>query len=157
RCLSFDDGKFCGRDCSAGNAHGIAAGECAEGFSCETFPELDGAQQCVPSSGSCSCLEGDRGALRTCQVHDDDGTCFGTQSCVPETGWSVCSASAPEPETCNGQDDDCDGQIDEGVSEPEEACANTVGDDTCSAPWLCNGAAGWVCNAATPSAEVCNG
>ena len=157
RCLDLDGGKFCGRDCSAGNKHGIAANTCDAGYECKTFAGLGGARQCVPTSGSCSCLPEDRGDARTCQNHNGVGTCFGTQACAPDTGWGGCTAATPSAETCNGRDDDCNGRVDEQVSEPAQACARTVGADTCSAPWLCSGEGGWVCNAATPSAEACNG
>ncbi|MBU52524.1 MAG: hypothetical protein CL920_27835 [Deltaproteobacteria bacterium] len=40
----------------------------------------------------------------------------GYQSCQSNGTWGVCQRSQqPQAETCNGQDDDCDGQIDEGV------------------------------------------
>ncbi len=56
----------------------------------------------------------------------------------------------PQPETCNGLDDDCDGVIDDGVTEPcSTACGSGV--RTCVA-----GSFG-ACSAPTPTAETCNG
>ena len=40
--------------------------------------------------------------------------------------WSACSAQQPLPEQCNGEDDDCDGQIDEGL---ECACPVEMADN----------------------------
>jgi hypothetical protein len=59
----------------------------------------------------------------------------GTQSCSDtELGtWGVCEGwTAPEPETCNELDDDCDGSVDEGcVCEPgtTRACSAQPPDD----------------------------
>ena len=63
----------------------------------------------------------------------------------------------PAGESCNGQDDNCDGQIDEGLLPPSPSCAVTNAAGTCQAAWLCLGAAGWVCPAQTPAPELCNG
>jgi hypothetical protein len=44
------------------------------------------------------------------------GACVGTWGCAATdggVGWT-CNAQAPEPETCNGRDDDCDGVVDNG-------------------------------------------
>ena len=154
KCLDLDGGKFCGRDCSASNVHGNPAGQCDAGFSCETVGQ---SQQCVPVTGSCSCNGNNSGDQRTCKITNTAGTCYGAETCDSEDGWGGCTAKTPVAEVCNGLDDDCDGRVDEDVSEPAQACANTVGADTCSAPWICAGTDGWVCNAGIPKAELCNG
>ena len=113
KCLSLDAGKYCGRDCGAGNVHGTAAGVCDPGFSCDDVGS--GVMQCVPDSGSCTCLAGDDGAVRTCKQQNDHGRCFGTEICVPGDGWGGCTALVPASESCNGVDDDCNGQVDEAL------------------------------------------
>ena len=32
---------------------------------------------------------------------------------MPGMGWTGCSAAEPQPETCDGADTDCDGEVDE--------------------------------------------
>ncbi len=77
--------------------------------------------------------------------------------------WSACGGDAgptcqPSAETCNGRDDDCDGQTDEGF---DVGAACTVGLGACAASGqkVCAaGGAATECNAVpgTPSAETCN-
>jgi len=155
RCLELDGGRFCGRDCGEDNFYGDEPGECPEGFTCAA---LGGeTAQCIPRSGSCTCLLDDQGATRTCVNTGAAGTCFGTETCDPEAGWVGCTAQVPAPEVCNGLDDNCNGQIDEGLTPPVEPCEVTVeGVGTCEAAWQCAGAAGWQCPAATPAPETCN-
>jgi hypothetical protein len=49
----------------------------------------------------------------------DGGFCAGTRSCVSTNTWGHCAgAHAPSAELCNDLDDDCDGVIDNGVTQP---------------------------------------
>ncbi|RLB55392.1 MAG: hypothetical protein DRJ42_06330 [Deltaproteobacteria bacterium] len=56
----------------------------------------------------------------------------------------------PQPETCNGADDDCDLAIDEGLT---RACTTACGSGT----ETCTAGAYGTCSAPTPTAESCNG
>ncbi len=56
----------------------------------------------------------------------------------------------PRPETCNGRDDDCDGAIDEGLT---QACSTACGAGT----RVCTAGTWGACSARTPSSETCNG
>ncbi len=49
----------------------------------------------------------------SCENTNAYGTCVGVSTCMGENGW-VCDASTPQPEVCNGEDDNCDGYIDMG-------------------------------------------
>ena len=75
-----------------------------------------------------------------------------------------------EEEVCNGVDDDCDGDIDEGFTEIEELCNNV--DDNCNGvvdegEWVCDEGCGpgpnlcvageFICMAPLPEEEVCDG
>ncbi len=68
----------------------------------------------------CSCLDG---ATEACGTSDgaggvlEEGECAaGLRLCVAGT-WGGCVGSiAPQPESCNGRDDDCDATADEGVT-----------------------------------------
>jgi MYXO-CTERM domain-containing protein len=83
----------------------------------------------------------------------------GILACKPDKSGTFCDAPTvtPQPEVCNGIDDNCNGQIDEGtLPGVGEKCGNGLG--TCqSGTFVCqNGQL--VCNATgMPMAEVCNG
>ncbi len=46
-----------------------------------------------------------------CETTNEFGTCTGTQTCA--AGVATCSGGTPKAETCNGADDNCNGQTDE--------------------------------------------
>ncbi|MBX3247072.1 MAG: VCBS repeat domain-containing M23 family metallopeptidase [Myxococcales bacterium] len=61
-----------------------------------------------------------------------------------------CSACTPQPETCNGRDDDCDGRVDENLT---RSCMTACGSGSQS----CSAGSWGSCSAPTPQPEVCNG
>src|SRR6185436_14308680 len=90
----------------------------------------------------------------TCGV----GACASTGYLTCEAGSYVndtCVAGTPSAETCNNIDDNCDGTVDDGLTQPTTcgvgACAST-GYLTCEAGSYVND----TCIAVTPSAETCN-
>jgi hypothetical protein len=147
RCVSFGDaGSFCGLACDSGSA-------CPSGTTCT---EVEGGKsQCLPDAGGeCTCNPVARAlALRTdCAVSNELGTCRGVRSCGPE-GLSACGAPTPIAELCNAADDDCDGQVDEGLS--GEPCENTNAFGSCAGFNGC--VEGEVmCLGQVPVAEICN-
>ncbi|MEC9073458.1 MAG: MopE-related protein, partial [Myxococcota bacterium] len=143
------EGSFCGGACDDD-------APCPAGYLCEQVSVQGGgvSDQCVPESGECAC-SGVAISLSMgteCSVSNDLGTCSGVRSCGP-SGLSPCDALIPGDELCDGVDDDCDGQIDEGfeaVTCGLGACEHTV--DSCfeGTAQACDpleGAAEEICNA----------
>jgi len=110
-CVVLTDGSFCGRACAD-------ATWCPDGFDCVNT-DAD-TRQCLPEGGLCSgCLD-----------PDGDGYGLGTM-CLGLDCDEVSGANhADAEEVCDGVDNDCDGEVDEGVSNacggcgevPEEVC-----------------------------------
>ncbi len=92
----------------------------------------------------------------SCQVENEHGTCTGVWVCDLETKTAVCDAAAPQAEICDGLDNNCDGQTDEGLV--GEACEVENDFGTCVGTWACDlETKEAVCDAATPEAEICDG
>lgn len=113
-CLDLGpEGSFCGAVCPGEEG-------CPLGFSCIDALTVEGGavKQCVPDAGICSCSETavDLGLQAGCHVENEWGLCTGVRSCDDE-GLSPCSAATPSQEVCNGIDDDCNGEVDEGAAD----------------------------------------
>jgi hypothetical protein len=131
---------------------------CKEGYTCEARANTAGESLdvCAPDTDTCSCTPELSGSQRGCSAENDLGACFGIQVCEGLEGWGLCSASAPSAEDCDGLDNDCDGLVDEELSEGE-ACVNEVdGLGSCPGVRLCLGGAGWTCEGKVPTEESCD-
>lgn len=89
---------------------------CSDGIDNNCDGDLDCLDDGCASSDECegACIPG-----RTESCGSDEGVCTtGTHTCGMDGRWSECEypedAALPEPEVCNGWDDDCDGAADEG-------------------------------------------
>ena len=109
-CIDYGpDGNFCGGPCGENES-------CPWGFSCLATVTVDGidTSQCVADAGECPCT-GNSVALSLwtpCEAENEFGLCTGKRVCAEE-GLLECDAGVPAAETCNGLDDDCDGEVDE--------------------------------------------
>ncbi len=124
-------GHFCGISCS------IDA-DCPADYSCSAVTTVSGGnlKQCVrkpdgtPSPyGVCPCTQGaiDKKLSTSCYVEVKDaggqvvGQCQGKRVCSA-AGLGNCAAPSAQPEVCNGLDDNCNGQTDEGSCDDQIAC-----------------------------------
>jgi MYXO-CTERM domain-containing protein len=109
------------------------------------------------------------GAAHPCPGYNLGLCTPGTRTCTSAGVWSACAgAVGPSAETCNGQDDNCDGVVDEGTNSCGGVCTLPVYLYTpCDGPdadlceegvWLCTGRNSMACVETTPvNVEVCNG
>ncbi|PIE17245.1 MAG: hypothetical protein CSA66_06335 [Proteobacteria bacterium] len=142
-CVSYGAaGSFCGLACDD-------QGGCPTGYSCSD----DG--QCLATAGECQCnrLGVVLGLGTECAVTNDHGSCPGARECTVG-GLTRCVGPEPEPETCNGEDDDCDGETDEGTDGQQCTLENQFG--TCVGAVACTDGEP-LCVGRAPAAEVCNG
>ena len=113
-CSSKNPGQVKGCEAvnDAGTCYGEAVCDPALGWiGCDA--PAPAAEACNGQDDDCDGTTDEDLAPTGCVVVGAAGTCTGQRTCQGPLGW-VCSAKAPEEETCNGQDDDCDGMVDEG-------------------------------------------
>jgi len=134
---------------------------CEDGLDNDCDNAIDEAciEACIPSEEVCDGLDNDcdgmidEDVVRNCG--SDVGICsFGEQACSRGV-WGACVGGvAPAGEICNNVDDNCDGMIDEEVS---QACGSDVGE--CSkGVQACSDSVWSVCaGAIRPIEEVCDG
>ncbi len=101
-CVDIGAETICTRSCGPGSPFGA----CPSGYICQGL-------QCIPQSGTCACNAAQVGMTRSCQVQ----TCEGFQQCQGSGGgfaWSACDVDSFNPEICDGVDNNCNGDADEG-------------------------------------------
>ncbi|GEM_PF-6383666 len=142
-------------------AAGCEMGACPEGMECKQVPLNGGGsgRYCIPSFGGCQCTTyAVEAALRgTCPLTNQFGTCLGEKRCEMQEGlavWLECFGIEAKPEECNGDDDDCNGLVDDGWVGPACEVSNEFG--ACSGVQRCASGAP-ECDAKIAEAEVCDG
>ena len=83
---------------------------------------------CDAQDNDCDGLIDEELPLDPCAETNDHGTCTGVKVC--EAGVSACTAATPANELCDGGDNDCDDQTDEGFPDSDaDGVADCVSDD----------------------------
>ncbi|MBK7579760.1 MAG: hypothetical protein IPI67_06070 [Myxococcales bacterium] len=172
---SCQDGKT--QTCYSGPSATEGVGLCKSGLQTCTGGKWGTCQgEVVPTTEICD------GKDNNCNNQDDENNPGGGATC--STGLSgVCSLGAqtckngklecvavtqPGSETCDGQDNDCDGKIDNGgnlcggactlSNTPNTACDGPDTDLCAEGQWTCNGLNAVTCSDTTGnSVEICNG
>ncbi len=129
---------------------GCAVSFCPKGYTCG---QSDGQAVCIPNSGQCACTILGEGAMGACDQVNESGACQGTFAC--EDGLITdCDAKTPAPESCNYEDDDCNGKVDDDVVSVPCVLENSYG--SCAGRTLCV-AGETFCQGDAPVQEMCNG
>ncbi len=104
-CVQSGGERYCVSLCPSGG--------CPASHSCSKLPAPDGSGDvsvCTPKSGSCSCTAASTGLVRACKLSAGPKTCYGIDTCQA-AGWGGC---AMPKEVCDGEDNNCNGVVDEG-------------------------------------------
>jgi hypothetical protein len=117
RCLNSEGERRCGVACGP-------AAPCPAPFACDPV-----RGQCVPESELCACHDVEEVVEVACLAPGSapDRLCAGLATCGPG-GLSQCQVASTE--TCDGEDDDCDGRVDEDFV---DALGRYVGELHCGA------------------------
>ena len=115
--------------------------------------DADTSCDCVPGTEQ-HCYSGAPGT-------EGIGACrSGTQFCDVTGHFAVCVGDrGPEPELCDGQDNDCNGTVDDGVSGAGQPCEQGLGVCATVGEIVCDSVSGSLsCSAHVPAggAELCN-
>lgn len=132
------------------------------GVFCLAMGLVLGAVACAPAGGT-ACSPGDTVACYPADAGLGVGRCkAGLATCSTMGRLGTCvGAEVPEIETCNGEDDDCDGLVDEGVTNACGGCSALTnqpdaGCEPCGT-WVCAGREAVRCNSrAANNCGVCD-
>ncbi|MBD3311232.1 MAG: hypothetical protein GF349_01890 [Candidatus Magasanikbacteria bacterium] len=164
-CNSLDD------DCDGETDEDIPDSEtgCGEGecfstglLSCQNGEMVDSCQPGTPTNEECNGLDDDCDGETDEDLAEPETTCgqgecasVGNIVCIAGEEVNTCEAGTPSDEECNGLDDDCDGDIDEGLDDYTIECG--VGECEATAVVSCvNGQPEGTCTPGRPSSEECN-
>jgi len=148
-----DRGRFCSYPCLNEQTN-----ECPPGYNCKALELPGGALvgQCRPKIDQCVCNEVGRksGWAVACGYDNEFGKCSGETKC-PASGPAECTVLPPVAETCNVEDDDCDGDTDEGIA--GVACGGTDMGECAKGQIVCTGGAESCQGEIVASPEGCDG
>ncbi len=110
----------------------------------------------IDNGEECTCTEGETNACGISQV----GECqLGTTECT-DGQWGACVGEvAPQPEECDGKDNDCDGQVDEDcecLNGDTKPCGINTGECSVGTMACVDGVWGECAGEVGPKSEVCD-
>lgn len=120
--------------CSNTNDYGTCTGQrlCTSEGLTECQADVPAAEICDNKDNDCNGATDDFNAKSFCDLKNEFGSCKGViKACVD--GVSKCEGTMPAPEACNGLDDNCNGETDEGLCEDGDPCTK----GTCNTDGSC--------------------
>ncbi|MFT3770587.1 MAG: MopE-related protein [Minicystis sp.] len=148
-----------GAACSTGQAGSCGAGvtACSGGQIVCTATTQPHAETCNGLDDNCdgSIDEGNPGGGAACST-GQPGIC-GSGTTVCSGGQLVCQGQQPHAETCNGLDDNCDGNVDEGNPGGGQSCNTGLAGACAAGTTACAGGQIACLQNTQPSAEICDG
>ncbi|MFN3202856.1 MAG: MopE-related protein, partial [Bradymonadia bacterium] len=165
------DGRIDETFVNLGNACNEGVGQCAaagvfvcngngDGTTCNAQPGQPVAETCNGLDDNCD-GRADEGFNLGSACNEGVGQCAAAGTIVCDLdGSATCNAQPGQPraETCNGLDDNCNGQADEGFNLGAD-CSEGVGQCAAAGRIVCGQDGSATCNAqpGQPAAELCNG
>ncbi len=120
-------------ECSQTNEHGSCKGRrsCGPGWLGECDAVTPAAEVCDGADNDCDGEVDNLPEAGPCFIESPYGVCEGEPACT--NGKPICVGRTPQPEICNGVDDDCDGSVDEATCDDGLACTADSCDTTAEA------------------------
>ena len=106
--------------CQVSSEHGVCSGErqCKSAGLTQCSAGVPAAELCNGLDDDCDDLVDEDLSGGACSVENQFGACPGTLSCTD--GKLVCGGKEPATEKCDGEDNDCDGKVDEGFEDTDQ-------------------------------------